>query len=279
MIIDISHQLHLALSAGIARTTAHLLLTPLSGPSQTILDWAIEMPGIETAARLTDAYGNRALLVTQARPGDELTITVTGRVETHDRNGVLGRIPGEPVVALYRRATALTAADPRLVDAFRDADRSGTARIALLHAVMGRLGELYRFDGEAAPAGAAQAQAADGQSHSVGAAGGDDRPAADAATFAHGFVGAVRWLGIPARYVSGYLAGDSERPARFHAWAEAYDDGLGWIGFDAALNLCPTDRHVRVAVGLDGQTTMPLRVVPQPGPATETVAAVATAAQ
>jgi len=162
MIIDISHQLHLALSAGVARTTAHVLLTPLSGPSQTILDWAIEMPGIETAARLTDAYGNRALLVTQARPGDELTITVTGRVETHDRNGVLGRIPGEPVVALYRRATALTAADPRLVDAFRDADQSGTARIALLHAVMGRLGELYRFDGEAVPAGAAQSQAADG---------------------------------------------------------------------------------------------------------------------
>lgn len=276
MIIDIAHRLQFAVGRGVARTTAHVLLTPLSGPSQTILEWAVEMPGIETAARLTDAYGNRALLVTQARPAEALTVTVTGRVETHDRNGVLGRIPGEPVVALYRRSTALTVPEPRLVEAFRDADRHGPARLALLHGIMGRLGELYRFAGEEPAADAAPSPSGDGQSQDAGDQT-DTRRVVDAATFAHGFVGAVRSFGIPARYVTGYLAGDASRPAQFHAWAEAYDDGLGWIGFDAALDRCPTDRHVRVAVGLDAHTTLPLRMVPQPGASTATVVAVATA--
>jgi transglutaminase-like putative cysteine protease len=76
------------------------------------------------------------------------------------------------------------------------------------------------------------------------------------------FVGAARALDIPARYVTGYLAGSDEAAASFHAWAEAYDDSLGWIAFDAALGYCPTDQHVRLATGLDSLTTMPLRSVP-----------------
>ena len=48
----------------------------------------------------------------------------------------------------------------------------------------------------------------------------------------------------------------------FHAWAEAYDEGLGWIGFDARLQICPADRHVRLAAGLDASGTRPVRMVP-----------------
>ena len=47
-----------------------------------------------------------------------------------------------------------------------------------------------------------------------------------------------------------------------HAWAEAFDDGLGWIGFDAQYQLCPTERYVRLAVGLDAETALPVRTVP-----------------
>lgn len=36
-----------------------------------------------------------------------------------------------------------------------------------------------------------------------------------------------------------------------HAWMEGWVAELGWVGFDAANNLCPTDRYVRLAVGLD----------------------------
>jgi transglutaminase-like putative cysteine protease len=84
---------------------------------------------------------------------------------------------------------------------------------------------------------------------------------------AHRFIATVRALDIPARFVSGYLAAADGEPAAFHAWAEAYDDGLGWIGFDPALQLCPTERHIRVAVGLDALGAAPARAVPSEGPA------------
>ena len=44
-----------------------------------------------------------------------------------------------------------------------------------------------------------------------------------------------------------------------HAWAEAYVPELGWVAFDAANGICPTDAHVRVAVGLDYLGAAPLR--------------------
>jgi transglutaminase-like putative cysteine protease len=264
MIIDISHTISVPAGTG-ARAVEHLLLTPLSGPTQTVKEWRIELPGIETAARFTDAYGNRALLVTQAKPEGDITISIRGQVDVADRNGVLGRPPGEPVIALYRRVTELTAPDPRIVDRFAEADRYGVGRIALLHAVMDRIAELYRFEGtiEETPSQQQQSEASQTQTQVQDERpGADARTSADAAVFAHAFVGAVRALGLPARYVTGYLAGDDATPAAFHAWAEAYDDGLGWIAFDAALGVCPTDRHVRIAVGLDALSTQAVRVVP-----------------
>ena len=87
-------------------------------------------------------------------------------------------------------------------------------------------------------------------------------PLPPATEYAHMFIGAARALGIPARFVTGYLVGTDDEPAKFHAWAEAYTEKLGWIGFDPMLELCPTDRHVRLAVGLDSLSAAPLRCVP-----------------
>jgi len=264
MKITISHRLTLPLGTGNTRAVEHVLLMPISGPTQRVKEWSIEMPGMDTAARFVDAFGNRALLVSQSKPEGDIAITVKGEVETTDRNGVLGRLTGEPVIALYERVTPLTRPDPRVLDQFRDAERRG-GRIALFHGIMERIGELYRFGDIEEPE---SAQSQDGQAQSQAAneaAETDDREQADAATFAHAFIGTVRALDIPARYVTGYLAGDEDRPAAFHAWAEAYDDSLGWIGFDAALGICPIDRHIRVAAGLDALSTQAVRLMPLAG--------------
>jgi hypothetical protein len=303
MKIVIRHQLTVPLGAGSARAVEHLLLTPVSGSTQSVKEWSIDLPGIETAAKFLDAHGNKALLVGQTKPEGELTVTVSGVVETQDRAGVLGRLTGEPVVALYRRMTDLTKPDERFLELFKDADRSSSKRIGLLHAVMARIGEVYRFgeiiedepetlDEDAAKSPPVQSQSQNGQSQSQGGqtqsqvgeppdddgpAEPDDREQVTAEVFAHAFLGTVRALDIPARYVTGYLAADEEQPAAFHAWAEAYDDSLGWIGFDPALGICPADRHVRVAAGLDALSTAPIRVVPEAGAAT--VVSIEVAAQ
>ena len=44
-----------------------------------------------------------------------------------------------------------------------------------------------------------------------------------------------------------------------HAWAEAYVPDVGWVGFDPANGISPTDAHVRVAIGLDYLGAAPVR--------------------
>nr|WP_276598088.1 transglutaminase family protein [Roseateles koreensis] len=77
------------------------------------------------------------------------------------------------------------------------------------------------------------------------------------------FATCARLLGIPTRYVSGYLAADAEHVAS-HAWAEARlpgkgDVGGGWLGFDVS-NQCLADaRYVKLAIGLDYLDACPVR--------------------
>jgi transglutaminase-like putative cysteine protease len=84
--------------------------------------------------------------------------------------------------------------------------------------------------------------------------------------FSHIMLGLVRALGIPCRYVSGYLytgADDQDRSrvGATHAWVEAWLPSLGWIGFDPTNNLLAAERHIRVAIGRDYADVPPTRGV------------------
>jgi transglutaminase-like putative cysteine protease len=69
-------------------------------------------------------------------------------------------------------------------------------------------------------------------------------------------------LGIPARYVSGYLMmNDRIDQEAGHGWAEAHVDGLGWVGFDISNGICPDERYVRIATGRDYRDAAPVNGV------------------
>ena len=74
--------------------------------------------------------------------------------------------------------------------------------------------------------------------------------------FAHTMISLLRHVGIPARYVSGYLyRGREDRdrslPDASHAWVEALLPHLGWVGIDPTNDLIAYNRHIRTAVGRD----------------------------
>lgn len=87
--------------------------------------------------------------------------------------------------------------------------------------------------------------------------------------FAHVMVSALRGLGLPARYVSGYVrtrpppGGVARRGAdQSHAWVEAWlGHEHGWVGLDPTNDILVRDEHVVLAWGRDFGDVSPLRGV------------------
>lgn len=235
------------------RSTQYLRLTPQSGPGQTVGNWDISAPGTLTA--WTDMFGNRCHTLSVERPGPALEIVVAGTVQTTDTAGVL---PPSPAGALpdtaYLRTTGYTRPDPGIA-AFAEPRRPAceTDRLAGLHELM-----------TAIHAEVAYVEGATSVLTTAGQAFAERRGVCQ--DHAHILIAAARCLGIPARYVSGYLwtgetgAGGAAFSAS-HAWAECLVGGLGWVSFDAANGVCATDAYVRAAVGFDYATACPVRGV------------------
>jgi transglutaminase-like putative cysteine protease len=80
--------------------------------------------------------------------------------------------------------------------------------------------------------------------------------------FAHILLVMLRFFGIPARYVSGYIC-PKETGVRgegaTHAWVEAYIPFYGWLGLDPTNNCIVTDGHVRMAVGRSFSDCTPVK--------------------
>ena len=85
--------------------------------------------------------------------------------------------------------------------------------------------------------------------------------------YAHWMLACLRSLGLPGRYVSGYLrtsppAGQIKRRGadQSHAWASSWlGPDIGWVDFDPTNNLVVMDEHVTLAWGRDFQDVSPLR--------------------
>lgn len=84
--------------------------------------------------------------------------------------------------------------------------------------------------------------------------------------YSHIMLALVRRMGIPCRYVSGYLFHKDGGQVRStegatHAWVEAYLPGIGWVGFDPTNNITAGENHVRTGVGRDYADVPPTRGV------------------
>jgi transglutaminase-like putative cysteine protease len=91
--------------------------------------------------------------------------------------------------------------------------------------------------------------------------------------FTHIMLAVLRRLGLPCRYVSGYIApralGEDDGPTTIatHAWVEVLLPGLGWVGIDPTNDIDAGLRHVRVAIGRDYADVPPTRGVYKGGAA------------
>lgn len=226
-----------------------LRLTPRNHDSQYIVRWRIDVVPDSRLAAGEDAFGNITHVFNATGPFGEMRVDVDGEIETQNTNGIVrGTIERFPP-NLFLRETELTQADAAIRDLTQEVGTAGGgAALDVLHALMRRLHDTMAYDTTLTdtPMSAAEAFA---------------RKRGVCRDLTHIFIAAARGLAIPARYVAGYLqltdrAADQEAG---HSWAEAFVPELGWVGFDPANALCPTDAYVRVAVGLDSLGAAPVR--------------------
>lgn len=221
-----------------------LRLTPRNHEGLQVRTWRIFLDDDAHLVPGEDAFGNITHTLTLNRTLDDLTVSVEGEVETHDTGGVLAGAVERFPPGLYLRDTPLTHADDAIKTFARGVAGKREA-LDSLHALMGALHDGMDVDDEAPASDATQAFAA---------------KKVCCRDLTHLFIAAARSLAIPARFVSGYmLREDNVQQRSGHAWAEAHVPGLGWVGFDAAKALSPTEAHIRVAMGLDYLGAAPVR--------------------
>ncbi|MBS7540736.1 transglutaminase family protein [Ancylobacter lacus] len=229
-----------------------LRLTPRSHDGQYVVSWRIDVSESCRLQAHDDAFGNLTHTFALDGPIAELRVLVEGEVETQDTSGVVRGTVERFHPSLYLRQTELTEPHGELRGFAEQATTGLSDRLEKLHGLMGALNAAMTYD-------------PDPTQPSTSAREAFELKRGVCQDYAHIFAACARHLSIPTRYVSGYLVGDGATPGdgaghqAGHAWAEAYVEGLGWVGFDATNDVCPTDSYVRVAVGLDYLGAAPVR--------------------
>lgn len=230
-----------------AHLVQRLYLTPQDNQSQSVLEWTIEAPGIENALRYVDAFGNVAHLTTPPTDLTEVTVIATGTVNTSDTAGVVGHDHGSVPIQAYLSSTPATETNAAIRSlAHAQEHLSGIEQLhslsaSVLNTVVYAIGTTNEHT-----------TAADAVRDGKGVC----------QDHAHVFISAARFLGVPARYVSGYMVvGENELAEASHAWAETYVTNLGWVGFDVSNQVSPDERYVRVATGMDVSGATPAKGV------------------
>ena len=84
--------------------------------------------------------------------------------------------------------------------------------------------------------------------------------------YAHLAIACIRSVGLPARYVSGYIETVSPEGVEkligadaSHAWFSVYDPAMGWLDFDPTNNMIPGDQHITIGWGRDYADIAPMK--------------------
>ncbi len=220
--------------------------TPKQRQGQNVLDWNVSIEGGSKQLEFTDQHANHVDLVRIDDGAHQVIIDVTGEVETSDASGIVGRHQGFMPLWLFKRPTVLTSPGPKVRALQKELGTDFDSDIAQAHALSALIIRHVPYETGTTHPGTGAEEA---MGHASGVC----------QDHAHIFVSVMRLLGHPARYVSGYLMMDDrvEQDAT-HAWAEAWFDGVGWVGFDVSNGYSPDERYIRVATGLDYNDAAPV---------------------
>lgn len=269
---NVLHETRYAYARPVSLSRQMLHLTPRETPRQTTLEHAVDIDPVPAERRARrDYFGNLVDSFTVSAAHDELvvvadsTVEVTGREaadspaspsweHVRDRLHQVGPAPLlEPCQFLYAsphiEPLAVLGRYARL-----DFHR-GRPLFEAASALMQRIHRDFEFDPEATTV-STPLETLLKERRGV------------CQDFAHFMIGCLRALGLPARYVSGYLLTlpPPGKPRLIgadasHAWVSVFCPGTGWIDFDPTNCVQPDDQHITVGWGRDFSDVTPMRGV------------------
>lgn len=244
---------------------------PQNLPRQTCLSHRLEVSPAPTTQTLhQDCFGNTVVLLTVEGPHRQFRVTALSEVDVQPfapiphtatppwervRDQCAAEAPGTLEAAPFLFGSPLAPRSIGLAEFAAPHFSPGRPWLAALTALMSHIHQAFVFDATATHVATPVEEVV-------------HRRRGVCQDFAHLALAGLRSMGLPARYVSGYL--ETRPPAgqaklvgadASHAWIAAFLPEVGWIEFDPTNNLIPSDQHITVAYGRDYQDVSPVRGV------------------
>jgi transglutaminase-like putative cysteine protease len=250
----------------VAQSISEARLTPRSFDRQRVLEVHIDVqPRFATLETRTDYFGNAATTIAVFGKHEQFVVTSTSVVELGIRPAAeFPVIPWESVrdsLAVPRDDESLVASEfifespyvphvKPVAEYARTTFTSGRPLVESLRELKHRIHKEFLYKPESTSIEVPLQEVME-KRHGV------------CQDFAHVMIGAVRSVGLAARYVSGYLrsGADVQGAEASHAWVSAWVPGVGWVDFDPTNDVMPTDGHVTVGWGRDFGDVTPVKGV------------------
>ena len=246
MKLMVNHQTHYSYTADVVSSIQYIKMMPTNNAHQQVHHWNISIPGEKQVNK--DAFNNLWMVSTQREPYQNLTIMAQGVIELNPLLSDQG-LQDKLNPNLFLQPTISTLCSAEMKD-FATRHVPVLSRLNLMYLAQAILNHVEYVPNSSSVHGSAMDAFHDRkgvcQDHS------------------HILIAMCKYLGLPARYISGYLFAQNSSHLASHAWVEIYID-QAWYCFDVSNQLFTPSAHIYVAVGRDYWDVAPVRGVREKG--------------
>ncbi|MDN5725075.1 MAG: transglutaminase family protein [Propionibacteriales bacterium] len=267
MRLSVEHKTGFHYDSSVRSSYNEARMTPISSPTQSVWSSALTVDPTPWSYTYSDYWGTWVHTFEVHDPHRAMTVVASSVVETRDDNNpwdtsgdaqsgdlTLAELAEPGVRAIWAEMLTLserTSPPDELAELARTASTGSSVRGTVL-AISRQIRERVKYE-----TGSTRVQ-----STATDAWEGRNGVCQD---FSHLVIGALRSVGIPTRYVSGYLHPHGSQAqvgqavmAESHSWVEFWS-GTDWVGFDPTSGHRPGEHYVRVGHGRDYDDIAPLR--------------------
>ena len=262
---QINHRTSYEYSSPVIQSNHLLHLAPREVSNQSIVrhNLIIE-PAPAWRSDRVDYFGNPMTLISVEDEHSKLSVNSLSEIEVSktEKPNFKAAVAWESVasgaqtlpaeISQFSCASQFAAPTAQLYDFARSSVRDGMPLLEGARRIMERIYKDFRFDNTTTDVSTPVEQVLEQKSGVC-------------QDFAHLMIASIRSLGLPARYVSGYILTHPpegqiklEGSDASHAWVSVWEPNAGWVDFDPTNNLVNSPEHIAVAYGRDFDDVSPI---------------------